>query len=112
MDFSMPSDLAALRGVPSLVWRAGQERRLQMLAQWTRLEQARVFIDGIGVGTYARELRARYTPYVDGIDIEFERIEEAREFAPHAVVAAAEHLPYPTETFDTLLSHEVIEHVQ
>jgi len=108
----MPSDLAALRGVPSLVWRAGQERRLQMLAQWTHLEEARVFIDGIGVGMYARELRKRYTPHVDGIDIEFERVEEAREFAPHAVVGAAESLPYASETFDTLLSHEVIEHVQ
>ncbi len=107
----MPSELAAQRGEPSYVWRAGQERRLQMLAQWTALDHARVFIDGIGVGTYARALK-RYTPFVDGIDIEFERIEEAREFAPHAVVGAAEHLPYPDATFDVLLSHEVIEHVQ
>lgn len=105
-------DLAALRGVPSLVWRAGQERRLQMLAKWTHLDNARVFIDGIGVGMYARELKKRYTPYVDGIDIEFERVEEARQFAPYAVVGAAEYLPYPSDTFDTLLSHEVIEHVQ
>jgi hypothetical protein len=36
------SDKAALRGEPSYVWRAGQERRLQMIAQWAQLDGARV----------------------------------------------------------------------
>jgi SAM-dependent methyltransferase len=105
-------DLAALRGVPSLVWRAGQERRLQMIAQWTKLEQAHVFIDGTGVGMYAREIRKRFASQVTAIDIELERVQEAVAHTPNTVVAAAEHLPYSDNSFDTLLSHEVIEHVQ
>jgi SAM-dependent methyltransferase len=105
------TNLAALRGVPSLVWRAGQERRLQMIAQWAKLENAHVFIDGTGVGMYAHTIRERYTPHVAAIDIEFERVQEAVLHTPQTVVAAAESLPYPANTFDTLLSHEVIEHV-
>jgi SAM-dependent methyltransferase len=105
------TDLAALRGVPSLVWRAGQERRLQMIARWAKLENAYVFIDGTGVGMYARAIRQRYTPHVYAIDIELERVQEAVEHTPFTLVAAAEALPYPDGSFDTLLSHEVIEHV-
>jgi SAM-dependent methyltransferase len=104
-------DLAALRGVPSLVWRAGQERRLQMIARWAKLQDAQVFIDGTGVGMYARAIRQHYTSHVTAIDIEFERVEEAVADTPMTVVAAAEALPYPDNSFDTLLSHEVIEHV-
>ncbi len=104
-------DLAALRGMPSMVWRAGQERRLQMIARWAKLENAHVFIDGAGVGMYAQSIRERYTPHVVAIDIEFERVQEAVVHTPQTVVAAAEALPYPDNSFDTLLSHEVIEHV-
>jgi SAM-dependent methyltransferase len=38
-------------------------------------------------------------------------VQEAVEHTPCTVVAAAEALPYPADSFDTLLSHEVIEHV-
>jgi SAM-dependent methyltransferase len=109
---SEPHDLAALRGVPSLVWRAGQERRLGMLARLAQLENAHVLVHGIGVGMYAAQLRRRYTPHVEGIDIEFERVQEARAETPHALVAAAENLPYQAAIFDTIFSHEVMEHVQ
>jgi SAM-dependent methyltransferase len=106
------SELAALRGEPSYVWRAGQERRLQMIARWAHLDGARVLIDGCGVGMYAAQISQRYDARVEAFDIERERVTVARQETPHAVVAAAEHLPYPADTFDTLLSHEVIEHVQ
>jgi SAM-dependent methyltransferase len=105
------SQLAALRGEPSYVWRAGQERRLQMIAQWAPLANAHILVDGIGVGMYASQLRRRYTAHVEGFDIEPERVATAREDTPHAVIAAAEHIPYPANTFDAILSHEVIEHV-
>lgn len=105
------SNLAALRGEPSYVWRAGQERRLTMVEQWTTLRDAQVLVDGIGVGMYASQLRRRFTPYVDGIDVELERIQSARDETPHAIVAAAENLPYASHRFDTILSHEVLEHV-
>lgn len=112
MQKKSPSDFAALRGEPSYVWRAGQERRLQMIVLWGNLSStANVLVDGIGVGMYASQIRRRYTPYVEGFDIEPERVREACEDTPHAVVAAAESLPYPDDKFDTVLSHEVLEHV-
>lgn len=107
-----PSELAALRGEPSYVWRAGQERRLAMIDRWARLPDADVLIAGCGVGMYASEIRKRYTPHVEAFDIEYERVIEAREDTPHALVAAAEHIPYADNLFDTILSHEVLEHVQ
>ncbi|MBL8116581.1 MAG: class I SAM-dependent methyltransferase [Anaerolineae bacterium] len=107
-----PYEHAAERGVPSLVWRAGQERRLQMIAKWAKLDNASILIDGVGVGTYASQIRKRYTSDVEAFDIEFERAQEARLETPHTVVAAAEALPYPANRFDTILSHEVLEHVE
>jgi SAM-dependent methyltransferase len=104
------SPLAALRGEPSYVWRAGQERRLRMIAGWGKPEGARALVAGIGVGMYAAALR-RFTTRVDGFDIEFERVAEARAETPRALVAAAEAVPYADNSFDLILSHEVLEHV-
>ncbi len=105
------SDLAALRGEPSYVWRAGQERRLQMIARWAKLDDATVLEHGAGIGMYASQIRRRYTPHVEAFDIELERVIEARAEIPSAVVAAAEALPYATGLFDTIFSNEVLEHV-
>lgn len=106
------SNLAALRGEPSYVWRAGQERRLKMIAQWARLDHARVLEAGGGVGVYAAQIGQRYpTASVEMFDIETERVREGRRDTPHGVVAAAEHLPYASHYFDTILSSDVIEHV-
>ncbi len=106
------SKLAALRGEPSYVWRAGQERRLHMIEKWTRLDaDARILEAGGGVGVYASQIGRRYGADVEMFDIELERVHEARSETPHAVVSAAEYLPYPTDYFDTILSSDVIEHV-
>jgi SAM-dependent methyltransferase len=67
-------------------------------------------VDGMGVGMYAYHLQAD-SPYVCGFDIELDRVREARAFVPNSHVAAAERLPYPPNTFDVILSHEVLEHV-
>jgi SAM-dependent methyltransferase len=105
------SSLAALRGEPSYVWRSGQERRLKMLEKWAKLDHARVLEHGGGIGMYASQIQRRYHARVDLFDIEHERIQEAQAETPNAIVAAAEALPYPHNTFDTILSNEVIEHV-
>ncbi|CAG1771590.1 partial demethylmenaquinone methyltransferase / 2-methoxy-6-polyprenyl-1,4-benzoquinol methylase, partial [uncultured bacterium] len=105
------SSLAALRGEPSYVWRAGQERRLQMIAHWTALENARVLEAGGGVGMYAAQIYQRYSKQVECFDIELARVQEAREGTPRALVAAAEYLPYRSGYFDTILSSDVLEHV-
>lgn len=102
------------RGVPSLVWRAGQDRRLQMIraAAGERLSAGRwVLVDGCGVGLYVQALR-QFTPNVVGLDIEPERTAQSQAHSPLVNVAAGEYLPYPANWFDLALSHEVIEHVQ
>lgn len=105
------SDLASLRGEPSYVWRAGQERRLQMMARWARLSDAHVLVAGCGIGMYARQIHRRYTANVEAFDIEFDRVRSARDEIPGALAAAGEAIPFAADTFDTVLSHEVIEHV-
>jgi SAM-dependent methyltransferase len=119
---SAHSAKAAARGEPSYVWRAGQERRLAMIrAAAQDLAAARVLDDGCGLGVYVARLR-ECAPAVFGLEYEFERAAEAgRRLAdsgpdgprPAVIVCAAgENLPYPDETFDVVLSNEVIEHVQ
>lgn len=105
------SDLAALRGEPSYVWRAGQERRLRMIADWTQLEGARVLVAGCGVGMYAHQIKRRFSASVQAFDIELDRVQTARHEIHNALVAAGERIPFRENTFDTVLSHEVIEHV-
>jgi len=103
---------ADTRGVPSLVWRAGQARRLQMILAAANLTPtSRVLVDGCGVGMYLHALRP-VTPHVFGLDIEPERVAQSYNHSPLVQVAAGEYLPYPSNHFDLVLSHEVIEHVQ
>ena len=103
-------DQAAYRGHPSYVWRAGQERRLQMVCRWAPLDGKRVLDVGCGVGIYTAAF-LRETPHVFGIEVERERAVEARERAPSVAQAVGEHLPCPDSTFDVAFSHEVLEHV-
>jgi SAM-dependent methyltransferase len=104
------SEKHAERGAPSYVWRAGQERRLAMIREWANTKGT-TLVDGIGVGMYAVHLM-QDSPRVFGFDIELPRALEAHEQVPLTHVAAAEYVPYPANTFDLILSHEVLEHVQ
>jgi len=103
---------AALRGEPSYVWRAGQERRLQMIldAAGERI-RGRMLENGCGVGMYMEKLMP-YAGTVIGLEYDFERAVAAHENSPHILNAAGEGLPFQAESFDLILSHEVIEHVQ
>lgn len=49
---------------------------------------------------------------VIGLEYDFERAAEARKNSFHIINAAGEFIPLPASTFDLILSHEVIEHVQ
>ena len=106
------SDKAALRGEPSYVWREGQQRRLQMIldAAGERLN-GRIFVDGCGIGSYLSRLATLENQTV-GLDIEFERTLESAQKTPRVICGAGEYLPFQADTFDLVLSHEVLEHVQ
>jgi len=102
---------AALRGEPSYVWRAGQERRLMMiLAAAGERVKGRLLENGCGVGMYAAHL-ASHAGSVTGLEYDFERASQAHQDSAQVVNAAGERLPFPDETFDIILSHEVLEHV-
>ena len=103
---------AALRGEPSYVWRAGQQRRLDMIVKATGEHiRGRILENGCGVGMYVEHL-SPFGGEVIGLEYDFERAAEARMNSLHILNAAGESLPFPSSTFDLILSHEVIEHVQ
>jgi len=103
---------AALRGEPSYVWRAGQQRRLQMILQAAgdRLSGS-LLENGCGVGMYVERLKPHIRMVV-GLEYELERARQAHLSSDFILVAAGEHLPFEGNTFDLVLSHEVLEHVQ
>ncbi len=103
-------DQAALRGNPSFVWRAGQERRLAMVRRYASLEGRRVLDVGCGLGMYTSAF-LRYTPHVFGVEIEADRAREARARAKGVTRSVGEMLPFADHTFDVVFSHEVLEHV-
>jgi len=105
------SDKAAERGEPGYVWRSGQDRRLALIRQWSDLG-GRILDNGTGLGTYLEACgRANPDSLRIGLEIEFDRAVEALTRADGIVLGVGEHLPFPGDTFDLILSNEVIEHV-
>ena len=105
-------DKAALRGEPSYVWRAGQERRLQMVvdAAGDRI-RGQILENGCGVGMYVEHM-APFGGTITGLEYDFERAAEAGALSKRILNAAGEAIPLPSDIFDLILSHEVLEHVQ
>jgi len=103
-------DVAIALGHPSYLWREGQERRLQLIRRYVTLEGARILDVGCGLGLYVKKMR-QFSDDVHGVDIDPAKVREASATLPNIREAPAEHLPYPDATFDVLLLHEVLEHV-
>ncbi len=104
-------DRAIVLGHPSYVWRFGQNRRLRLIRKYAPLEGKRVLDVGCGVGMYLQAMAAFSGP-VYGVDIDGQRAAQAHEVLPNIVVAPAERLPFTQSSFDVVLLHEVIEHVE
>ncbi len=105
-------DKAARCGEPSYVWRAGQERRLQMIlsAAGPRI-RGRVLENGCGVGMYVERL-SMHNGQVIGLEYDLDRAHLARRASSSITNAAGEALPFEDACIDLILSHEVLEHVQ
>jgi SAM-dependent methyltransferase len=105
-------DKAALRGEPSYVWRAGQQRRLEMISQFAGERIHGIVLEnGCGVGMYVEKMTALGARVI-GLEYDMERAAEAHLRSKEIFNAAGEFIPLPSSTFDLILSHEVIEHVQ
>lgn len=107
-----PSSKAAERGEPSYVWRTGQQRRLEMIktAAGERIH-GRLLENGCGVGLYLEHLEPLGCETI-GLEFEIPRALAAREKADKVIGGAGENLPFPVDSFDLILSNEVIEHVK
>ena len=108
----MPAaDVKAIRlGHPSYVWRRGQNRRLALIRQFVELEGKRILDVGCGLGMYVERFR-QFSPDVFGVDIDPDKVAEASRRLPNIQVAPAEVLPFDDSSFDVIMLHEVIEHV-
>ncbi len=103
---------AALRGEPSYVCRAGQQRRLEMIARAAGDRISGLVLEnGCGVGMYVKKL-TDLGSHVIGLEYDLERAIEAGINSERIINAAGEFIPLPSSIFDLILSHEVIEHVQ
>ena len=106
------SEKAALRGEPSYVWRAGQDRRFEMILDAAgERASGQVFVDGCGVGAYLSHLASK-ADFAVGLDVELERVRQAAALKLTVLCGVGEYIPLPDNTFDLILNHEVLEHVQ
>jgi SAM-dependent methyltransferase len=107
----LASDVKAIRlGHPSYVWRRGQDRRLSLIRQYVDLQDRRILDVGCGLGMYVEKFR-QFSPNVFGVDIDADKVEQASKSLPNIQLSPAEALPFSDESFDVILLHEVLEHV-
>ncbi len=129
----MPSEDKSIRlGHPSYVWRFGQDRRLELIRRYVSFKDARILDVGCGIGTYVEKFAANGARAF-GVDLDFDGLIEANrannrrspisnlqslasQSPNHPIpefysLSVSESLPYPDNTFDAVLLHEVIEHV-
>ena len=99
-------------GHPSYVWRFGQDRRLDMIRRFVDLPGARVLDIGCGIGAYVQKFSA-FDASAFGVDVDAEKLADAHrdKNIDLLAVSVSETLPFPENSFDAVLLHEVIEHV-
>jgi len=98
-------------GMPSYVWRDGQERRLALIQEYISLKDKKILDVGCGVGLYLKRLK-NFSSELYGVDIDQEKIEGIKNEFLKVFVAPAEKLPFPENFFDVILFNEVLEHLK
>lgn len=104
------ADAAELRGLPSAVWRFGQDRRFDLLRGLVDVTGGVALDLGCGLGVYTARM-AGEGAWAMGTEIEWPRAVEARGRGIAVVAAVGEHLPLADGAVRTVLLHEVLEHV-
>lgn len=109
----MNEEKIAQLGKPSLVFGAGQQRRLELVKRYADFKNKCLLDVGCGIGMYARKFKEEGAE-VWGVDIDEENIKEAQKLNPDIkfIVAPAENLPFEDNFFDLIFLHEVLEHVK
>jgi SAM-dependent methyltransferase len=80
-----------------------------MVQKWADLSGT-VLDDGCGLGTYLAAM-APYSHCRFGLEVELDRAVQALAQAEGVVQAVGEKMPFTNNSFDMVLSNEVIEHV-
>jgi SAM-dependent methyltransferase len=81
-----------------------------MIQEWVDLNGAVILDNGCGLGTYL----AAFAPYSNqcyGLEVEADRAIKALTMADGIALGVGEDLPFASNSFDFVLSNEVIEHV-
>ncbi len=108
---SISEDRSITLGHPSYVWRAGQERRLNLVRSYVPLENKHILDIGCGLGTYIKRF-LDYSPHVYGLDVDEERLKIGAMNLTNLALGKSETLPFKDNTFDITFMNEVLEHVE
>ncbi len=82
-----------------------------MILEWAAgRENGWVLDNGCGVGSYLVHLEP-LAEQAFGLEIDLERAWEAQSVSLDILSSRGERLPFPDDSFDLILSHEVLEHV-
>ena len=104
------TDKRAILGHPSQIWTPGLERRLEWVRRHVDLEDKRILDIGCGVGAFVRRL-GEFSSDTVGTDIDRDSVRRGGEALSNLALALGEHMPFKNGTFDVILLHEVLEHV-
>ena len=104
-------DRSITLGHPSYVWRAGQERRLDLVRSYVPLENKQILDIGCGIGTYVKRF-LDFSPHVYGLDVDEERLKVGAATIMNLALARSETLPFRDNSFDITFMNEVLEHVE
>ncbi len=98
-------------GSPSLDWTQGLEHRINLVKRYIDFEDKKVLDVGCGIGMFLKKFR-KLNAEVYGIDVDCEKVKEAKKKFKNVKIAPSEKLPFRKDTFDIVWLHEVLEHVE